>query len=310
VAVVAMDLLYAGYGLIPAAPPALYDQPTATGMALAAHLEGHRLFMYPVEEQVVKFKRLLSFETFGTTAQAFATRAAQLPNTAGLDGLATANNFDPLVSARYAGLLEAVEATQSLALLRMMNVAVLASSTPRSLPVLAEAPEVGLGFYQVPGASERAWVVHQARVAEDADTSLQMLADSTFDPMTTVILEAGDLGGEPAGGRPDIGPEPLAITATFNTVTVRGTLAEPGWVVLADTHYPGWRVRVDGQPAPLLHANHALRAVAVPAGEHTLEFVYRPRSFQLGLWVSLASAAAWAGLALVALKRRAARAHA
>jgi hypothetical protein len=301
VALVAVDLLLAGYGLNPGAPTALYRAPSGTAAQLAAPLAGHRLFVYPIEEQLVKFNRLLSFETFGTIEQAFSTRAAQLPNTAGLDGLATANNFDPLVSARYAAVVEAAEATQSLALLRMMNVAVLASSAPRSLPLLAEAPAVGVHFYQVPGTVERAWVVHQARIVPDAAQALAMLGDPAFDPATTLILEADTLNGvSNSGGRPDTGPEPLVVTETFNTVTIRGALNEPGWVVLADTYYPGWVASVDGEPAAILPANHAFRAVAVAAGEHTVRFEYRPRSFQLGLLLSLTGLVGWLVAAFLA----------
>ncbi len=310
VAFVALDLLFAGYGLTPGAPPALYRQPSSTAAALAPHLDGHRLFYYPVEEQVVKFKRLLSFEVFGTPAQAFATRAAQLPNVAAMDGLASANNFDPLVSARYAGLLEAVEATQSPALLRLMNVAVLASRAPRSWLVLAEAPEVGVHFYQVPGTSERAWVVHAARLADDAAAALDLIAAPAFDPATTVVLEAAETQLSPPESDGPDGAETVSWTGTFNTMTVHATLSQPGWVVLADTHYPGWVVRVDGQPAPLLHANYAFRAVAVAAGEHTLEFEYRPRLFQVGLWLSLASLAVLTAAAIFSFWRRAAEANA
>ncbi len=305
VAFVALDLIFVGYGLNPGAPPALYSQPSSIAVALAPHLDGRRLFYYPLEEQSVKFKRLLSFEIFGTPAQALATRAVLLPNTAGMDGLASANNFDPLVSARYARLLEAVEATQSPALLRLMNVAVLASSAPRGWPLLAEVQDVGVQFYQVPGQSERAWVTHNAYVAADGDAALAQVALPGFDPATTVVLEAGetDLSLPETAGIVNI--ETVTLTSAFNTVTVRAALIRPGWVVLADTHYPGWVARVDGVTVPLLHANYAFRAVAVGAGEHTVEFLYRPGMFQAGLWLSLGSLAVLAGAAIYLARSRA-----
>lgn len=52
---------------------------------------------------------------------------------------------------------------------------------------------------------------------------------------------------------------------------------------LSDTYYPGWKAYIDGKEAPILRADYAFRAVAVPKGNHTVMFVYKPLSFALGL---------------------------
>ncbi len=59
---------------------------------------------------------------------------------------------------------------------------------------------------------------------------------------------------------------------------------------LADLYYPDWTVTVDGKPAKLLRADHALRAVAVPAGKHLVRFKFESRAFHFGLWLSIGSA--------------------
>jgi len=71
-------------------------------------------------------------------------------------------------------------------------------------------------------------------------------------------------------------------------VKIRASLNNAGVLVLADSFYSGWRVYVNGQEREILKAIF-FRGVALPAGTHIVEFLYRPRSFALGLAVSLAT---------------------
>jgi hypothetical protein len=110
-----------------------------------------------------------------------------------------------------------------------------------------------------------------------------------FDPRTTAWVDADDLeslGGYLPGGRP----------APDETVTVRyrgpqraeldAQLARPGLVVLADVLYPGWRLTIDGRPAPIFRVNQRMRGAAVDGGRHRLVFVYEPWSFRIGAAVT------------------------
>ncbi|HMV46800.1 MAG TPA: YfhO family protein, partial [Blastocatellia bacterium] len=55
-----------------------------------------------------------------------------------------------------------------------------------------------------------------------------------------------------------------------------------GLLVLSEIFYDGWEARVDGEPTKIYRTDYTLRGVVVPAGNHRVEFVYRPRSFRLG----------------------------
>jgi len=57
---------------------------------------------------------------------------------------------------------------------------------------------------------------------------------------------------------------------------------------------------VDGRPAKIERADYHFRAVYLEEGEHTIEFVYAPFSFKVGVAISLASLA----IVIVGLKRR------
>ena len=78
-----------------------------------------------------------------------------------------------------------------------------------------------------------------------------------------------------------------AFRPSWAAVVLPVNLAQAGWVLLADTGYPGWVASVDGQPAPIRHGDYAFRAVAVPAGPHTVVFDYRPDSLRRGWQLTL-----------------------
>jgi uncharacterized membrane protein YfhO len=97
---------------------------------------------------------------------------------------------------------------------------------------------------------------------------------------------------------------------SLNTVDVATHTSTPGLLVLNETWYPGWQATVDGQPAPVWRVDYVLRGVVVPAGDHRVQFVFRPLSVYGGLAVSLATlgacviALAWSVVARRARARR------
>ena len=84
--------------------------------------------------------------------------------------------------------------------------------------------------------------------------------------------------------------------------------ADPTWLVVADAPYPGWHATVDAEPVPIHAANVLGKAVAVPAGTHRVEMLFRPASFARGRVISLATALVVAlglGAAFARARRRA-----
>ncbi len=80
---------------------------------------------------------------------------------------------------------------------------------------------------------------------------------------------------QPPDSPPGEGAVPLpdeAVRWSPNRVAVQAT--GPGLLVLSEVAYPGWQVRVDGAPAPLLAPAGVLRGVLLPTGKHTVTFSY------------------------------------
>jgi hypothetical protein len=68
-------------------------------------------------------------------------------------------------------------------------------------------------------------------------------------------------------------------------------LERPGWVVISQTAWKGWRASSDQGEIPLHRGNHAFLAMHLPAGTNHVDLEYMPRSFEIGRTVSLATAA-------------------
>ena len=72
-----------------------------------------------------------------------------------------------------------------------------------------------------------------------------------------------------------------------NRIELETKANQPSILVLSENHYPGWRAYIDGRFTDTLRVDYNLRGVAVPAGEHKIEFIYRPKSVLIGFVISL-----------------------
>jgi uncharacterized membrane protein YfhO len=76
------------------------------------------------------------------------------------------------------------------------------------------------------------------------------------------------------------------------------------WLVVADTWYPGWQAELDGVGVEIYKANYLFRAVYIPPGEHSVQFIYQPASFYLGSALSGLGLLVVIALGWVWLRRR------
>ena len=129
-------------------------------------------------------------------------------------------------------------------------------------------------------------------VEPDRDRRIALLASGTLRPDQVVLNQAGPgVDGRAAAIQVDADDPDLI------RVAVRAEGA--GYLVVADAIQAGWSVSVDGRPAPLLPADQAVVAVAVPGGEHTVELRYASPYFGAGSWITAGAAVTSAGLVLV-----------
>jgi hypothetical protein len=142
----------------------------------------------------------------------------------------------------------------------------------------------------------RAFIVHSAKPLAERTKVLQQLRTADFE--REVFLE-GDIPSGPHRDAVNHDREQSAITEYRpNRIVVQTDTPEPGFLVLTDVWFPGWRCTVDGQPGVVQRANFLFRAIALPAGKHEVIFAFAPASYEWGKRISLAGLA---GVALAGL---------
>lgn len=60
-------------------------------------------------------------------------------------------------------------------------------------------------------------------------------------------------------------------------------------LVLSDTYYPGWKVKVDEKERKILKLYKSFRGIKLEKGNKIVEFYYNPLSFKLGAYISVSA---------------------
>jgi len=132
-------------------------------------------------------------------------------------------------------------------------------------------------------------LVYDIEVIPGEASAVGRVHQPDFDATTTVIL-AED---------PDciIGPPPKEEGTVSLVETKAGywqisTNSDAGALLLvAESDYPGWQAKVDGEVVDNYRAYTTIRSICVPAGEHIVEWSYQPKSFLIGGVISLVALA-------------------
>jgi len=75
-----------------------------------------------------------------------------------------------------------------------------------------------------------------------------------------------------------------------NELVYQTNTSTPQFVVFSEMYYqPGWQAYLDGKPVAHVRANYVLRAMNIPAGDHTVTFRFEPQVVNTGSSIALAS---------------------
>ena len=96
----------------------------------------------------------------------------------------------------------------------------------------------------------------------------------------------------------------MVSTYEADRIRLKTATSASGLLMLSEVYYPAWKAYVDGERVPLYRADHLLRAIPVPAGEHTVELRYESWTLRLGTVLSILTSLMLAALILARIRYR------
>jgi hypothetical protein len=137
-----------------------------------------------------------------------------------------------------------------------------------------------------PGALGNSWLVSSYRIVENANEEMEALND--FNPASEAIIDrrfesyvSGKTFSRDTAARISLETyHPNRLVYSY-----RGTVEN--LAVFSDIYYDkGWKAFVDGVEVPHFRVDYILRGMVLPAGEHSIEFRFEPRSYYTGIKIA------------------------
>ena len=163
---------------------------------------------------------------------------------------------------RYNDLIERQITKNNLSIINMLNAKWVIVNTEQA--------------QQNPGALGNAWFVDSLTYVKTADEEMKFL--DNFNPATAAVADVKfkDALGSTAPKQP--GDTIFETTYEPNRLTYHSHSANGGLAVFSEIYFPwGWTATVDGKEAKIGRVNYVLRALQLPAGDHTIVFSFDPQ---------------------------------
>ena len=273
------DLFTAGQTIVPTVEVKFYSQMTSNSQWIRENLNGKRIYLPGQDEYHLKFDRFFRMADYREKSGVdwLSMREVLLPNLNLLEEIASVNNFDPLVPARYKKWIEVLEKVppqQQERMLSRMNVGFIEVPEPGG-------PE-GMGLKRLNMGSAVTWVTCAIKVST-GEEALQKMLLNDFGAQTLVVE------GIPAQARGCDRPrvEAFSIDGDAGKWRIHLFTEQDGWIRISQVWYPGWTAKVDNKKVPIYRGDYLFMALFIPAGDHTIWLEYQPWSFRIGSILSI-----------------------
>ena len=132
-----------------------------------------------------------------------------------------------------------------------------------------------------PYAYGNAWFVDKVQYVNNANEEIDALNDILPTETAVVDVKFKEQLKDVTEGYKDSLSTIQLTSYEPNRLVYKASTPKDGVVVFSEIYYPGWQATIDGQLVDIARADYILRAINVPAGEHTIEMWFDPQSIQV-----------------------------
>ncbi|MBC7889823.1 MAG: YfhO family protein [Ferruginibacter sp.] len=132
-----------------------------------------------------------------------------------------------------------------------------------------------------PGANGPVWFVKAIKYVNNADE--EMIALDSLHSQDTVLIDKREQAKVTIAPGFDSSAVIKLVKNLNDHITYQSSASTNQFAVFSEIYYPnGWKAFIDDKEAPIVKVDYALRGLAIPAGKHTIQFVFAPPSYNLG----------------------------
>lgn len=133
-----------------------------------------------------------------------------------------------------------------------------------------------------------AWFVNDLVDVANADEEMAKLG--TINTATTAVVNFKEFKIDEALASTDSLAKIELTAYSPKKLTYKSSSQKNGVAVFSEIYYPeGWVAKIDGEEASIVRANYVLRALRIPAGEHTITFEFNSESYEKGYTIATIS---------------------
>lgn len=148
--------------------------------------------------------------------------------------------------------------------------------------IIVPNPQTGQpGMFVNDEAYGPCWLVKHVKMVKDDVEELQQVGSTNLKD-TALVQES--FAAQVAQPRWDSAASLTLVKYDNDEIEYVSASSSPQFGVFSEVYYPyGWNAYIDGSRVDYVRTNYILRGLSIPAGKHTIKFVFEPATYKKGV---------------------------